>query len=68
MPKMKKISMILAAVFAALAFSGCSVEQKEMYTLENASGMKVVVTPFGARIVSVFVPDRDGNMQLEYQD
>ena len=61
---MKKIAMVMVALaFAALTFAGCSVEQKEMYTLENASGMKVVVTPFGARIVSVLVPDRDGNMQ-----
>lgn len=33
-----------------------------LYTLKNASGMEVCITNFGGRIVSVMVPDRDGNM------
>ena len=32
-----------------------------LYTLTNASGMEVCITNFGGRIVSVMVPDRDGN-------
>ena len=33
-----------------------------IYDLENAGGMKVRVTDYGATLVSIFVPDRDGNM------
>ena len=32
-----------------------------LYTLTNASGMEVCITNFGGRIVSVMVPDVDGN-------
>jgi len=41
------------------------VDSKEchLYTLKNDNGMEVCVTNFGARIVSVMVPDKDGNMQ-----
>ena len=34
-----------------------------LYVLKNASGMEVCVTNYGGRIVSVSVPDRDGNMR-----
>lgn len=34
-----------------------------LYTLKNANGMEVCITNFGGRIVSVMVPDKDGNMQ-----
>lgn len=33
-----------------------------VYTLENKSGAKVRVTDYGAALVSVVVPDKDGNM------
>ena len=41
-----------------------TVDGKEttLYTLENANGMKVTLTNYGAKIVSVFVPDKEGNM------
>jgi len=32
-----------------------------LYTLKNRNGMVVQITNFGAKIVSIFVPDRDGN-------
>ena len=35
----------------------------DLYTLTNASGMEVCVTNLGARIVSVMVPDRNGEMK-----
>ena len=35
----------------------------DLYTLTNASGMEVCVTNFGCRIVSVMVPDRNGEMK-----
>ena len=33
-----------------------------LYTLTNAQGMEVCITNFGGRIVSILVPDKDGNM------
>ncbi len=33
-----------------------------LYTMKNKNGMEVSVTNFGGRIVSVVVPDKDGNM------
>lgn len=33
-----------------------------VYTLENKSGAKARVTDYGATVVSVIVPDKDGNM------
>ena len=35
----------------------------QLYTLTNANGMEVCITPFGGRIVSVMVPDREGVMR-----
>ncbi len=32
----------------------------DLYTLTNANGMEVCITPFGGRVVSMMVPDRDG--------
>ena len=34
-----------------------------LYTLTNASGMEVCITNFGGRIVSLMVPDKDGQLQ-----
>jgi len=34
-----------------------------LYTLTNENGMEVCITNFGGRIVSVMVPDRDGNFK-----
>ena len=34
-----------------------------LYTLKNKSGMEVCITNFGSRIVSIMVPDKNGNMQ-----
>ena len=32
----------------------------ELYTLKNASGMEVCITNYGGRVVSLVVPDKDG--------
>ena len=32
-----------------------------LYTLKNSKGMVVQITNFGAKIVSIYVPDRNGN-------
>ena len=34
-----------------------------LYTLKNANGMEVDITNFGGRIVSIMVPDKDGNFR-----
>lgn len=34
-----------------------------LYTLKNASGMEVCITNFGGRIVSIMVPDKNGDMK-----
>lgn len=34
-----------------------------LYVMKNKNGMEVCITNFGARIVSVMVPDKDGNMK-----
>ena len=35
----------------------------KLYTLKNANGVEVCITNFGARIVSIMVPDKNGEMQ-----
>ena len=56
----------------ALTASGLNPEQfadtingkaTALYTLKNASGMEVCITNFGGRVVSIMVPDRDGNFK-----
>ena len=32
----------------------------DLYTLKNANGMEMTVTNFGAHVVELFAPDRDG--------
>lgn len=46
-------------------------EKATLYTMENSNGMKVSVTDYGACIVNIIVPDRNGNMAdvaLGYDD
>lgn len=37
-------------------------KQVKLYTLSNQNNMKVAITNFGGRIVSIIVPDKDGKM------
>ena len=37
-------------------------EAVSVYLLKNKNGMKVRVTDYGASLVSIIVPDKDGNM------
>ena len=39
-----------------------SGEEATLYTMTNKNGMKVSVTNFGANIVEIVVPDRNGSM------
>jgi aldose 1-epimerase len=38
-------------------------DSTHLYTLRNAKGMEVCVTNIGGRIVSIWVPDKNGNFQ-----
>lgn len=38
-------------------------QKTQLYTLKNTAGMEVCVTNFGGRIVSVMVPDKNGEMK-----
>ncbi|MCK5102752.1 MAG: galactose mutarotase, partial [Cyclobacteriaceae bacterium] len=37
-------------------------KQVDLFTLKNTKGMAVQITNYGGKIVSIIVPDRDGNM------
>lgn len=65
----------LLVVTIALALFACSTNKKDMestasapqdslevYTVTNAKGLKMTVTNFGAKIITLTVPDRDGKM------
>ncbi|MDR0824398.1 MAG: galactose mutarotase [Prevotella sp.] len=36
-------------------------KKTDLYVLTNANGMEVCITNFGGRVVSILVPDKDGN-------
>lgn len=36
-------------------------KQTNLYTLNNKNGVKISVTNFGARVIELYVPDRNGN-------
>lgn len=38
-------------------------KKTQLYTLKNAAGMEVCITNFGGRIVSIMVPDKNGEMR-----
>lgn len=38
-------------------------EETALYVLQNQQGMEVCITNYGARIVSIWVPDRDGKFR-----
>ena len=38
-------------------------KQTHLFVLKNATGMEVCITNYGGRIVSVMVPDKEGNLQ-----
>ena len=38
-------------------------KQTDLFVLTNANGVEVAITNFGGRIVSIMVPDKDGNMK-----
>lgn len=59
----KKGPKITESGLDPLAFDSI-VNNKEvkLYTLTNSKGMEVCITNFGGRVVSIMVPDKDGNL------
>ena len=55
---MKKILLMVMVILLA----ACDKQEPQLYTLKNASGMEVGITNYGGRIVSLMVPDRDGEL------
>lgn len=46
------------------AFDTISIDKKiSLYTLENKNGLVLQVTNFGARIITLFTPDKNGKME-----
>ena len=39
-----------------------NAKQVKLYTLTNKNGMEVCITNFGGRIVSIMVPNKEGNL------
>src|SRR5574344_2116126 len=40
-----------------------SGKKTSLFTMTNANGMEVCITNFGGRVVSIYVPDKDGKMK-----
>ena len=57
---MKKSAFVLTAM---LVLFSCKEREPQLYILSNDSGMKVSITDFGGRIVSMEVPDREGELR-----
>ena len=53
---------VFIALFAAALIASCGPKGAEtgIYTLSNANGMQVKITNFGGRIMSIVLPDKDG--------
>jgi len=63
---MKLINKILMGIVLLASAVSCGTkptDSNELFTLSNANGMRVTITNFGGRIVSIYVPDRDGIMR-----
>ena len=60
-PKAEKTNGFL--VYCKVTPDGSDGKKTDLYTLRNKNNMEVCVTNFGGRIVSVMVPDKDGQMR-----
>ena len=63
----KKMNDTLTAVGAALPAASAfeqTVDGKQvsLYTLKNAKGLQAAITNYGARLVSLLLPDKNGNL------
>jgi aldose 1-epimerase len=58
----KAIDAESAVTLSGLNPADFASDSTALYTLTNKNGMEVCFTNFGGRIVSIMVPDKDGNM------
>ncbi len=58
-PKPKQPVLIDAGSFGGLADG----KQVELFTLKNSNGVVTQITNFGGRVVSLWVPDKNGNFE-----
>ena len=65
-PKTKKTgdgSPDIAGMVKKENFQGTHKDQQtDLFTIKNPNGLVMQVTNYGAKIVTLFVPDRDANM------
>ena len=58
----KEAVLTLSGLDAAKFDTVIQEKPVKLYTLKNEAGVEACITNFGARVVSLMVPDRDGNM------
>ena len=61
--KCTKETMTQSGLLPSAFKSQINEKENNLYVMTNANGMEVCVINYGARIVSVAVPDKNGNMQ-----
>ena len=59
----EKIQKNVSGLDEALFDTTINEKPVKLFQLKNSKGMEVAVTNFGGRVVSICVPDRDGNMK-----
>ncbi|MBR3896170.1 MAG: galactose mutarotase [Bacteroidaceae bacterium] len=62
-PQQPKQELTLSGLNPENFKSEVNGKQTDLYVLKNAAGMEVCVTNFGGRIVSIMVPDKNGEMK-----
>ena len=62
-PQQPKLELTLSGLNPENFKKEVNGKQTDLYVLKNASGMEVCVTNFGGRIVSIMVPDKNGEMK-----
>ena len=61
--KSEEEALTLSGLLPSAFKSQVDGKENKLYVMENANGMEVCVTNYGARIVSLLVPDKEGNKQ-----
>jgi aldose 1-epimerase len=59
----KKVSQTASGLNPEKFSATINGKQTSLFSMKNANGMEVCITNFGGRIVSIYVPDKDGNMK-----
>ncbi len=62
-PKQPKQELTVSCLIPEDFKTEVNGKQTDLYVLKNAAGMEVCITNFGGRIVSIMVPDKNGEMK-----